>query len=164
MIASEPGEQGDADVHHPLRLRDYDGAPPKPGQPVPLPCIVSLDAVRLILARIELSNWQEHAIDGVIVRAVEPRAPARQPLDQALASGRVTTAAFPVNQLPCRTIPSLPDPERFGLFFQIVPYLVELDHHRPAFWLGLLGVSLGELLEPGLDRGWRDTQELGGAV
>src|SRR5215212_8771713 len=37
--------------------------------------------------------------------------------------------------------------------FQIVPHLIQLDHHRPAFWLGLLGVSLGELLEPSLDGG-----------
>src|SRR5829696_1829424 len=49
-------------------------------------------------------------------------------------------------------------------FFQIVPHLVELDHHRPALRLGLLGVSLGELLEPNLDGGCRDAQELGGAV
>src|SRR3954463_920342 len=40
----------------------------------------------------------------------------------------------------------------------------EPDHHRPAFWLGLLRVGGRELLEPGLDRGCRDTQELGGAV
>src|SRR4051812_9014499 len=43
---------------------------------------------------------QEHAIDGVVVRAVQARAPARQPLDQALAGGLVTTAAFPVHQPP----------------------------------------------------------------
>src|SRR5829696_8536465 len=93
-------------------LRDYDGAPPEPGQPMPLAGVVPFDAVRLVLARVQLSNWQEHAIDGVIVRTVQARAPARQPLEQALASGFVTTAAFPVHQLPCRTIPSLPDPER----------------------------------------------------
>src|SRR5215218_8722219 len=83
---------------------------------MPLAGVVPLNPVRLVLPRIELPNRQEHAIDGVIVCTVEPGAPARQPLDQALASGRVTTAAFPVHQLPCRTIPSLPDPERFGLF------------------------------------------------
>src|SRR3954468_24300085 len=93
--------------------------------------VVPLDAVRLVLARIELPKWQEHVIDGVIVRTVKPRAPAPQALDQALASGFVTIPAFPVHQLPCRTVPSLPDPERFGLFFQIVPHLVELDHHGP---------------------------------
>ena len=54
----------------------------------------------LVLARIELTDRQEHVIDRVVVRAVEPRAPARQPLDQALASGFVTTPAFPVHQSP----------------------------------------------------------------
>src|SRR3954462_12534257 len=100
VISSEAGEQGDADVHHALGLRDHDRAAPEARQPMPLAGVVPFDAVRLILARVQLSNWQEHAIDGVIVRTVKPRAPARQPLDQALASGFVTTAAFPVHQPP----------------------------------------------------------------
>src|SRR3954468_13510457 len=62
--------------------------------------VVPLDAMRLILARVELPDGQEHAIDGVIVRTVQARAPARQPLDEALASGFVTTPAFPVHQPP----------------------------------------------------------------
>src|SRR3954453_23992937 len=78
--------------------------------------VVPLDAVCLLLARIELPDRQEHAIDGVIICPVQAGAPAPQALDQALASGFVTTAAFPVHQLPCRTIPSLPDPEGLGLF------------------------------------------------
>src|SRR5215204_1213205 len=85
---------------------------------MPLAGVVPLNPVRLVLARVQLSNRQEHAIDHVIVRTVQARAPARQPLEQALAGGLVTTAAFPVHQLACRTIPSLPDPERLGLFFR----------------------------------------------
>src|SRR4051794_41630930 len=85
---------------------------------MPLTRVVPLDAMRLLLARVELPDWQEHAVDGVIVRTVEPGAPARQPLDQALASGFVTIPAFPVHQLACRTVPSFPDPERLGLFFR----------------------------------------------
>src|SRR4051795_5972128 len=100
IIASEAGEQGDADVHHALGLRDHDGAPPEPGEPMPLAGVVPLDAVRLVLARIELSNRQEHAIDGVIVCTVKPRAPARQALEEALTGGFVTTPAFPVHQPP----------------------------------------------------------------
>src|SRR3954470_24104255 len=65
-----------------------------------MPCVVPLDAMRLLLARIELSNRQEHARDGVVVRAVEPRAPALQAFKEALTSGFVATAAFPVHQLP----------------------------------------------------------------
>src|SRR3954470_24191477 len=67
---------------------------------MPLAGVVPFDAVRLILARVQLSNWQQHAIDRVIIRAVQARAPARQPLDQALASGFVTTAAFQSTSWP----------------------------------------------------------------
>src|SRR5829696_7456115 len=84
MIASEAGEQGDADVHHARGLRDHDGAPPEAGEPMSLAGVVPLDAVCLVLARIELPDRQEYVIDGVVVRTVQPRAPARQPLDQAL--------------------------------------------------------------------------------
>src|ERR671921_659353 len=58
----------------------------------------SMPCVRL--ARVQLSHRHEHAIDGVIVRTVEPGAPARQALKEALARGLVTTPAFPVHQLP----------------------------------------------------------------
>src|SRR3954470_10332614 len=116
VVPGEAGEQGDADVHHALGLRDHDGAPSEPRPPVPLAGVVPLNPVRLLLARIKLPNRQEHAIDGVVVCTVEPRAPAPQALDQALAGSLVTTPAFPVHQPPCSTIPSLPDPERLGLF------------------------------------------------
>src|ERR671912_2112647 len=118
VAAGEAGEQGDADVHHALGLRDHDRAPTEARQPMPLASVVPLDAMCLVLARMELSDRQEHVIDGVLVRAVKPRAPALQPLKQAPAGGLVTTAAFPVHQLACSTIPSLPDPERLGLFFR----------------------------------------------
>ena len=85
--------------YHALGLRDHDGAPSKAGQPVSLPGVVPLDAVGLVLARIALPHRQ-HIIDGIVIRAVEPGAPALQPLDQALACGLVTTAALPVHQLP----------------------------------------------------------------
>src|SRR5215207_8244110 len=118
VVSGEAGEQGDADVHHALGLRDHDGALPEAGEPMSLAGVVPLDAVGLVLARIELPDRQEYVIHGVVVRTVQARAPARQPLNEALTGGFVTTAAFPVHQLPCRTIPSFPDPERFGLFFR----------------------------------------------
>src|SRR3954449_12767035 len=83
VVPGEAGEQGDADVHHTLGFRDHDGASPEAGEPMPLAGVVPLDAVRLVLARMELSDRQEHVIDGVVVRTVEPRAPALQSLDQA---------------------------------------------------------------------------------
>src|SRR5829696_5912061 len=116
VVSSEAGEQGDADVHHPRGLRDHDRAPPEAGEPMPLAGVVPLNPVRLVLARIELPDRQEYVIDGVVVRTVQARAPALQPLVQALTGGLVTTAAFPVHQSPCSTIPSLPDPERLRLF------------------------------------------------
>ena len=100
VVSGEAGEQGDADVHHTLSLRDHDGAPPEPSQPMSRAGVVPLDAVRLLLARMELPDRQEHVIDGLIVRTVKPRAPALQSRDQALAGGFVTTAAFPIHQLP----------------------------------------------------------------
>ena len=72
----------------------------KPRQPMALARVVPLDAMRLVFARMELSDRQEHVIDHVIVGAVQARAPALQALDQALARDLVTTAAFPVHQLP----------------------------------------------------------------
>lgn len=85
---------------------------------MPLPGVIALDAVRLALAGVELPDRQEHVVDRAAVGAAEPRSPTLQPLDQPLASGLVTTAAFPVPQLPGSTIPSLPDPELLGLFFR----------------------------------------------
>src|SRR5215210_7273486 len=67
VVSGEPGEQGDADVHHALSLRDHDRAPPKPGQPMPLARVVPLDAMRLVFARMKLSARQEHVINHVIV-------------------------------------------------------------------------------------------------
>ncbi len=99
VVSGEAGEQGDADVHHALGFRDHDGAPPEARQPMPLAGVVPFDAMRLVFACIELPDRQQHIVDGVVVRTEEPGAPARQPLDQAFASGLVTTAAFPVHQL-----------------------------------------------------------------
>src|SRR3954468_23681635 len=87
VVPGEAGEQGDADVHHALGFRDHDGAPPEPGEPMPLAGVVPLNPVRLVLARIALPNRQEHVIDHVIVRTVQAGAPAPQPLEQALTGG-----------------------------------------------------------------------------
>src|SRR4051794_5377445 len=56
-----------------------------------MPCVSSLP--------VELPNRQEYVIDRIVICTVEPGAPARQALDEALSSGLVTTAAFPVHQL-----------------------------------------------------------------
>src|SRR3954471_10600927 len=83
---------------------------------MPLAGVVPLDAMCFLLACMELPDGQQHLVNRIVIRAIEARAPARQPCDQALASGLVTTAAFPVYQLAGSTILGLPDPERLGLF------------------------------------------------
>src|SRR3954470_20004347 len=45
-----------------------------------------------------------------------------------------------------------------------MPHLVQLDHDSTAFRLGLLGVDFGEALDPGLHRGRRHAEQLGGAA
>src|SRR4051812_5604531 len=45
-----------------------------------------------------------------------------------------------------------------------MPHLVQLDHDGAALGLGLLGVHFGEALDPGLHRGRRHAEQLGGAV
>src|ERR687889_980914 len=97
-VASEAGEESEADVYHALSLRDHDRTPSKSRQPMSLPGVVALDAVGLALTRVALPH-RKHVIDSIVIRAVEPGAPALQPLDQALTGGLVTTAAFPVHQL-----------------------------------------------------------------
>src|SRR3954452_2919437 len=49
--------------------------------------------------------------------------------------------------------PKLSRPRAVRTLFQIGPHLIELDHHRSSFRLGLLGVGGRELLQPGLDGG-----------
>jgi hypothetical protein len=99
-IPGKASEQGKADVHHALGLRDHDGAAPEASQPVPLTRVVERGAVGFVLARVVLPDRREHGVGGVGVGAVEPSAPAREPRDQALAGGLVTNAALPVHQLP----------------------------------------------------------------
>ncbi len=94
-VTSEAGEERETDIHHALGLRDHDRAPSKPCQPMSLPGVVPLDAMRLVLTRVALPHRQ-HVIDSIVVRAVKARPPACEPLDQALAGRLVTTAALPV--------------------------------------------------------------------
>src|SRR3954453_8916614 len=45
-----------------------------------------------------------------------------------------------------------------------MPHLVQLDHDGPALRPGVLVVDFGEALDPGLHRGCRHAEQLGGAV
>jgi len=80
--------------------------------------VVALDAMGLVLPGVEPPDGQEHLVDRIVIGAVEPGSPALQALDEPLGGGSVTTAAFPVHQPPCSTIPSLPDPELARLFLR----------------------------------------------
>jgi hypothetical protein len=52
-----------------------------------------------VLVLVVLPDWQEHVLGGVGVCAVGQGAPAREPLDQALAGRPVTTAALTIHQV-----------------------------------------------------------------
>ena len=111
----EASEQGDADVHHALGLRDHDGAPPEPGQPMPLAGVVPLDAMRLLLANIERALRDQLGISVQAIGAGETHAPALQAFEEPLQGSSVTTAQLPVEEVSRRAIPSRPDPELVGL-------------------------------------------------
>src|SRR5919202_2376924 len=115
---TEADEQRDRGVHHALGPGHDAGAAAEPRQPVPLPGMVALDAVRLLLADEQPALRDRLAVGRPVVRAVETDAPAFQALEKSLESGPVTTAQLPVDDPVRSTIPSLPDPELVGLFFR----------------------------------------------
>ncbi|MCC2664520.1 MAG: hypothetical protein K0S35_2442 [Geminicoccaceae bacterium] len=120
------GRRGDGGVDHALGLGDHDRAAAEAGEPVPLAGMVALEAVGLVpgsgpgqaLADIEPKLRDRLLVGGPVVGAVETRVPALHAGKQPFESGRVTTAAFPVNQSAWSTIPSFLDPELVGLFFR----------------------------------------------
>src|SRR5689334_23132177 len=118
MVVREAGEERDRGLDHVEGLGDHAGAAPEAGEPVPLPGVVALDAVRLLLADVEAPLRDQLGVGLPAVGAVEADTPALQPLEQSLASGLVTTAQLPVDEPSRSTIPSLPDPELVGLFFR----------------------------------------------
>ena len=99
-MAAEAGEERDRGIDQADGLGDHAGAPAEPGQPMALPRVVALDAVRLIPAHEELPRRDQLGVGRPVVGAVQPRVPA--PLLQAgeepLEGRAIATAAFPVNQ------------------------------------------------------------------
>lgn len=92
-----------------------------------------------------MGDGQRHLVGGEGVRAMSG-APAREPPDQALAGGLVTAAALP-QSTSCPEARSQAFQIQSGSdFFEVVPYFIELDHHRPAFWRRLVCVGDRELL------------------
>src|SRR5215207_2965446 len=97
-VAAEAGEECDRGVDHALGLGDHDGAAAEARKPVSLAGVVALDPVRLLLANKESALRDQLGIGSPVVGAVETRVPALHAAKQPFESGRVTTAAFPVNQ------------------------------------------------------------------
>ena len=60
--------------------------------------MVALEPMRLVLADIEPPLRDRLLVGGPVVGAVETRVPALHAAKEPFESGRVTTAAFPVNQ------------------------------------------------------------------
>ena len=81
--------------------------------------VVAFDAMRLLLADIELPWRDQLRIGFPAIGTVEPRVPGLpQAGEQALEGSSVTTAQLPVDEPACSPIPSLPDPELVGLFLR----------------------------------------------
>ena len=68
------------------------------GEPMTLAGMVALEAMRLVLADIEPPLRDGLLVGGPVVGAVETRVPALHAAKELFESGRVTTAALPVNQ------------------------------------------------------------------
>ena len=67
---------------------------------MPLAGVVALDAVRLLLADVQLALRNRRRVGRPIIGAVKARVPALPHAgEQPLEGGPVTTAALPVNQL-----------------------------------------------------------------
>ena len=98
VVAAEASKQGDGGVDHALGLGDHDGAAAEARKPVSLVGVVALDPVRLLLANKEPALRDQLGIGSPVVGAVETRVPALHAAKEPFESGRVTTAAFPVNQ------------------------------------------------------------------
>ena len=81
-----------------LGLGDHDRSAAEAGEPVPLAGMVALEPVGLVLADIEPTLRDRLLVGGPVVGAVETRVPALHAGKELVESGRVTTAAFPVNQ------------------------------------------------------------------
>src|SRR5215216_1276463 len=99
VVAAEAGEEGDGGVDHALGLGDHDGAAAEAGEPVPLASMVALETMGLILTDIEPPLRDGLLVGGPVIGAVETRVPALHAAKEPFESGRVTTAALPVNQL-----------------------------------------------------------------
>src|SRR3954454_7430765 len=102
-ISTEPGDDA--------------GAPPEAGEPVPLPGIVALDALRLVLADVVPTCRQGRVVGRPVVGAEQAHAPGFQPAQQALQPGLVAAAALPVDQPAGAALEGLPDPELAGFFW-----------------------------------------------
>ncbi len=59
----------------------------------------AVGAVGLIFALIEPPDRDQTGVDLISVGTVQPGAPRRQPVDQALGGLSIATAACPINQL-----------------------------------------------------------------
>ena len=81
--------------------------------------VIALDAMRLLLADVELALRDQVSIRLPAVGAVKARVPALlQAPEKTLTGSSVTTAQLPVDEPARSPIPSLPHPELAGLFLR----------------------------------------------
>jgi hypothetical protein len=85
---------------------------------MPLLRVRPLHAEGLVLALVMSADRDDCRIDVIAIGAEQAGAPSFETINQTLAGGAITTAAFPINQSACSAIISFPDPELVGLFFK----------------------------------------------
>lgn len=69
------GEQGHTPIDHRAGSGDHDGAAAAGCYPMPLMTVVAFQPDAFILANVMAPDRQDSVVDGVVVRAVEPRPP-----------------------------------------------------------------------------------------
>src|SRR3954451_14228242 len=110
-------EQRHGGLDHLDRAGDHAGAAAEAGEPVPLPGIVALDALRLVLADVVPAFRQGGVVGRPVVGAEQAHAPGLQPAEQALQRDPVAVPALPVDQPAGAALERLPDPELAGFFW-----------------------------------------------
>jgi hypothetical protein len=76
----------------------------------------ALNAIGLGSAHDQFLGWKHRRVHLPVIRAIERHVPLGQAIDQLLQGCLIATPTFPVQELACITITSVPDPE-FVAFF-----------------------------------------------
>jgi hypothetical protein len=110
------GKQAHGQIDHFLGPGDHDRASLKTPKPMALPAVVPLNPMGLGFTHPQLPRGHDSRIRLPVIGTVERYVPRGEAIDQLLQGCVITTPTFPVQELACSTIQSVPDPE-FATFF-----------------------------------------------